>query len=504
MTQDSEARADIVTSLHDTPSLADATCLPAGAQPESAPKPVVDPERAMPAPLALLPLLGFAFLMRVPAILWSRGYEFFDEQFQYLDPAYHLATGAPFLKTHEWVLGLRSWVYPWLLSCLLRAARACGIESAGAQLVFVRAALAVVSLLAVVGFHQLVTRHLRGRRGTAVLLLATGNGILVYQSVHPNGPALSCILTIFAVGIFSRRGRARALAAGVALGLAFCCRPQDALFAIALFVAGLGQRRKGDTLAFGVAFLALVGVQGLVDWATWGSFLHSPIAYFRFNLRHMGEWGKPSPWLYAGILILIAPALHVGAAWLWQGARKFPWVAFAAFLPLAAHQILERKAPRFVTPSLVLVIFLWAVGVATTRNSRRRWIRMALVFAGAFHVAFYGLAVFSYSNRHRIETASFLTRQDGNEGVIYCDLSTIDMGGAFYYRSSAPRYSVQAAGLPALMRRTHPTPTFLVARRSAKPSLPAAWRLEAMRSFSAVWDPRHSRCFTVYRIVPAL
>ena len=49
--------------------------------------------------------LGLALLVRLPAVLWADGYEFVDQQYQYVDPAWHLATGDDWLRTWEWRAG---------------------------------------------------------------------------------------------------------------------------------------------------------------------------------------------------------------------------------------------------------------------------------------------------------------------------------------------------------------------------------------------------------------
>ena len=103
--------------------------------------------------LATFLLLGLA--LRLPAVVFARGYEFVDQQFQYVDPAYGLATGADWIRTWEWQAGLRSWAYPGLLSYILRALP---IADPDLQMLAVRGVHALLSLLPLAGLWLVVMR----------------------------------------------------------------------------------------------------------------------------------------------------------------------------------------------------------------------------------------------------------------------------------------------------------------------------------------------------------
>ncbi|MCA8970454.1 MAG: hypothetical protein KDC95_11740 [Planctomycetes bacterium] len=456
--------------------------------------------------LSLPILLVIAFAARVPAILWSRGYTFFDEQFQYLDPAYHLVTGAPFLQTHEWVNGIRSWVFPGIVAGFLEVARFCGFEGPESELIFVRLCLAVISLLAVYGIWELVRAAKLETHRTAVLILATCNGILVYQGVHPNGPAFSCGLVIFALGLFAFPGRLRALLAGLAVGLAFCCRPQDGLFGASIFVAGVLTKRTADAIVFAAGCTVMILVQGWVDLVTWGSFLHSPIEYVRFNLAHSSNWGGQSIFTYLVVVLIFAPFAHTGLRYLAIGSKRLPWVAFAAAIALVAHQILDRKSPRFVTPSLALVILLWSIGVArahvqdmTKRGVARFFVTTSWILAAILHAGLFFAASISYASRQRIQTALHLGTIPDATGIAYCGLSPIDSGGAFYYRGTAPRHYVDESELVAMLD-VGTEISHVVMRAKTSLELPPPWQLATDAEFDAVWNPSGRQTYVIYRL----
>ncbi len=452
-------------------------------------------------PLSLRAFLAIAVAVRVPAVLCSRGYEFLDQQYQYVDPAWHLASGDSFLLTPEWILGTRSWVYPWLLSQAMHVA-AWFADAAPAQMIVVRALHALVSLLPLVAIW-----HLLQRRGfiaaRPLLLFAASNGIAIYQGVQPNGPALACQLVVFAVCLFAAGGARASLLAGLALGLAFCCRPQDGLFGVSAFAAGMVARRFRDAFLLAAGSLALLAVQGLVDLATWGSFLHSPIAYVRFQLieGHNAAWGR-EPWFTYLLLVLAlcVPLAPRAVVWLAAGARRLPVVAACAFFSLLAHSFIAHKMPRFVTPSLWLVLLLWGLGaLCDPRRGRAR--RVVLGVALAVHAAGFLLASFSYPHRANIEAARFVGAQPDNRGVVYWDLMPVAAGGSFWYRSAAPQLATAPERLGEVLRAGASGPNYLLARADAEVTVPPGVELERLREFTPWLSSRRHRTMVVYRVI---
>jgi hypothetical protein len=459
--------------------------------------------------LRLLPFLAIALLGRIPAVFFSRGYEFLDHQFQYVDPAFHLATGLPFLRTWDWIDGIRSWVYPGLLSWVMRGVMWLGIETPGPQMVAIRAVHALVSLVPLIGLHDLLAGRERLRGARPLLLFLALNGLAVYQGVQPNGPAVACGLTVFAVCWFLCGGPVRSTIAGLALGLAFCFRPQDGLFGIPLLVAGLVQRRWRDTVLFTSASLALVVVQGIVDQRTWGTFLHSTIAYVRFNLVQGGaaNWGREPWWTYPVLLALLAiPVVpRMALRWISAGARRLPAVAGCALFSLLVHQMVAHKAPRFVLPALWLFLVVWGTGALLTRDPASAARRIALRVASGAHVAGFLVASFAYPFKANIEAAQFVGSRPDNTGVVYHGLQDVETGGAFYYRSRAPLLPTGLIGvgkpIPLAERLASvPPPSYLVSRATQPPSLPGSWRAVEVARFAPMLPFKPHRVLVVYRI----
>ena len=91
-----------------------------------------------PGEISLGHYLAVAFLLRLPAVFFSRGYDFLDHQFQYVDPAYHIAFDGSWYRYHDYVQGLRSWVYPGILAVIFKAVASVGITEPRAMMAATR------------------------------------------------------------------------------------------------------------------------------------------------------------------------------------------------------------------------------------------------------------------------------------------------------------------------------------------------------------------------------
>ncbi|HHI79423.1 MAG TPA: hypothetical protein ENK02_05545 [Planctomycetes bacterium] len=401
------------------------------------------------APISLRALLLLSLVAHLPAIWFARGYLFLDQQYQYIDPAWHLATGDMFYRTHEWTMGLRSWVYPGFLAGVFQLSRALGIEDAQMQLVVARFVMALLFLIPLSAAWLLLVRW-RPHPAARPALLAFGVFFLaILCGSQPNGPNFASCLAVASVLFFYGPGRLWPLVSGLCLGLAFCGRPQDALLGPVLFVAGLLSRRKGAALLFALGTVPGILLQGITDLYAWGHFLHSPFAYVKFNLfdgRNTG-WGREPLWYYPavvlGMLVWVPPFFKLTFRQLREGSRHLSLVLVAAIAYLAVHSIPAHKAARFVQPALALIFLCAFLGFFHTRPDagrgeiyasagiqkaqRRTW-------AGVHLLAFL-LASFWVAARGPTQAGAALGRlPDFQERLLVVDGSRISVGGFFFLR----------------------------------------------------------------------
>lgn len=466
-----------------------------------------------PSWIPLPQYLGIALLARLPAVLWSRGYEFADHQYQYVDPAWHAGLGGSWWETYDYVEGIRSWVYPGLLGRLFRALHALGIEGAGSMMVATRFVHALVSLLPIALFWLLVVRWrpLTGlRHPRLALLFFACNGFAVYSGVQPTGPTFAVGLSVAALLLFQAPHRFAPFGAGLLIGLAFCCRFQDALFGFLLCGVGLVQRRHRACVGLALGALAMLLVQGLVDLRTYGWFLHSPLAYLHTNLvRGLAlELGTQSWWylfaIAAAVLLCVPPFLRSCAHALRDGAAVLPILTAAALLYLLVHSFVPRKALRFVLVALWLLSAVQAIGMlrAVREPAARRWHRR--LWLGA-HLLLWVLASFWYHNRGPVEAARFLGEQpEFQDRLVLIDVGQEHLGGHFYLRRDALQVIYRwRQELPGWLAAAQPpTPLYLLACGTPLDELAPApgFRIREVARFADWPELREDRRRFVYRL----
>ncbi|HZN37827.1 MAG TPA: hypothetical protein VFD82_03435 [Planctomycetota bacterium] len=464
---------------------------------------------ATEGPAFTLPVfLGIALLLRLPAVLFAHGFFFVDQQFQYVDPAWHLATGQAWHVPWEFIDGLRSWVYPGLLAGIFRLLLSVGCEEPMLLMQAVRAVHAVISLLPVWLFWLLVVRWHPIAAPRLPLLLFAISGLLVVVGVQPSGPTLGAMLAVAAV-LAAHGPRWFPALGGLCLGLAFCLRVQEALFGPALLAVLLWQRRRRAAAWFGVGCLPGILLQGFVDLGTNGSFLGSAWDYVFSNigLGSAEKWRQRWWWYYfaAGVvpvLVLVPPFLRCAWQRLRAGAVVLPGAVAAALLHLAVHSCIGRKALRFEVSALILLFAVVAVGLGTASATPERraaaWHRWLLI---AVHTLLFLWVSFWFPNAGAVRLALALRAEAGfADDVLVVGGDATSLGGFYYLRQDADRVTgVSRDQLAAhlLTRiiyhgRLRVPPVaggFVVAVREPLPEPAASFlRLDLIGYFAGYWD----------------
>ncbi|MCR9244838.1 MAG: hypothetical protein NXI31_07385 [bacterium] len=476
------------------------------------------PASSLPACLAM------GLLVRLPAVLFADGYEYVDQQYQNVDPAWHLATGEAWTPTWEWIDGIRSWVYPWFLAGLFRGGLAIGVDDPLVLMRWVRFTHALIGLLPLALLYSALVRWPRPsnttvrtsgnavmRPGIALWLVAV-SGLLVTTAVQPSGPALGATLAVAAVVAFHGRGVWPAVA-GLLLGLAFCCRFQEAVFGPAVVLVGLWQRRFRAVLWFSAMTLPGIALQGVVDIAMGGAFLSTPWRYFEFNvlLGASQKWDAEPWWFYLAAGVVPAFAFvppWLGVAWrrLRAGAGLLPAALVAGGLHVLAHSCVGRKALRFEYGALGLLVVVMAVGVALVpgREGGRspRWQRSHGIALFVVHGLLWVWASLVPGHLGPIRMAEALRGEPEFHGellVVGGDATSI--GGACYLRR--PRLAIAGIAIDEVAERARAGVQWFVAvRHPLATDVQDAAGLELVGSYHGLFGLRRGDRRFVYRRGP--
>ncbi|MBI3558029.1 MAG: hypothetical protein HY074_17330 [Deltaproteobacteria bacterium] len=350
------------------------------------------------------PAFFAGLLLRLVLPWYGHGFRYMDEHWQVIEPANHLVHPAwPWSITTEWRDGLRSWIYPWLVSLPMRLAEALGMNDALNIVSFTRMLHGLLAAVAIPLVYLSVDK-LTARRSKKSALLAAWMVALwpfaIYCGFHTQGDMIGALFVLCgacAPMLLKKESHAY-LAAGFAFGIALALK-------IDLAVAGLGfgiwqllggGMKRALWLVAGVA--PLVALVGFVDFVTWGTWFHSVTAHARANLvEGVGnQWGV-MPW-YGHVLyffdITSAPALLAAAAlpFFWSAlSKQLRAVWFMNIFFVAVFCAIPHKEKRFLAPLLytAIVAAFATLAVARARVSKAtlRWLVPAAIGLFAVHFA---------------------------------------------------------------------------------------------------------------------
>ncbi len=394
--------------------------------------------------------LLLALLLRLPAVLFARGYGYDDQQFQSVDPAWHLATGQAWHPTWEWIDGIRSWVYPHALAAVFRVGMALGLEQPCALMTFARGVHAGVSLLPLLLLWLLVMRWRPVPSPRPVLMLAAVSGLFLVTGVQPAASGVAATFAVAAAIAVAGPGTRWPALGGLLLGLAFTCRFQDALFGPALLGVLLWQHRWRAAAAFSLACVPGIVLQGCVDLATTGAFLSSPFGYVYENvfLGAAAKWtSRPVDyyWRFVAVFVVLVPGL-LRIAWrrLCLGGRIAPAVLVAGLWHLVLHSFVARKSLRFEHPAFMMMVIVVGLGIGAdlTRGRAAMWHHRLLWLV---HGVLWVYASLWFANAGPVRAAAAIgadPRFDGRMWVV--GGSETDSGGYCYLA----RPQIDVVGVP--------------------------------------------------------
>ncbi len=405
-------------------------------------------------------LLILALAVRIYVAGISHGFQHPDEHYQILEPAHGIVYGY-FDKAWEFERGVRSYALPYFYAgCMIAIKKLVGTEDPWTVVWILRVLSAFLSLMTLVFVFWLgrlfETKKTRNWISFSALAFASFWYLFVYFGVRTQSEPLS--MNFIVIGAFlvyrdlveSRAKSFDGFWAGIFLGLAFMVRFQSGIFGLSFLIA-YGIRKKWNSLGFLLSgCLLVVGFQGWIDWLTWGSFLHSPIEYFRFNILEGGAtalfgrapWHRYLSYLPRFYTFPIAVMVLLGAFWSCNRSCRerfqFLWIMIIPFWII--HNFIGHKEDRFLLPIAPFIVLLTCCGWAHRLESMsKRCKRTTLVI-----VSLLMLTCGYYTYRKHVwnwcgdqtQAIAFLSRQNDVRGVAITHL--VSSGSYFYLHKKVP------------------------------------------------------------------
>jgi hypothetical protein len=324
----------------------------------------------------LLTLCALALAVRIAVALLLPSIIHQDETFQYLEQAHRLVFGSG-LKPWEYVVGLRSWLFPGLIAGAMEIGRLFGAQPGGSL-------AAVAILMSILSLSVVVCGFLWGWRlgGSPAALAAGSLAGFWFEIVYFSGHTLSETLAADAMvgGLYlaypgtEPASRWRLFWGGALLGLTATFRVQlgPALAVGVVAICGLALRRRYLPLLAGAILPVLLS--GLLDWLTWDWPFQSIALNLWINVKQgvAAEFSKSPPYQYLSLAVTYwsgAFALIVALA-LW-GGRRLPALLLVAVTIILTHSLLAHKEYRFVYPATPLIMIL--AGIGSAELAQRLW-----------------------------------------------------------------------------------------------------------------------------------
>ncbi|MFH1054983.1 MAG: glycosyltransferase family 39 protein [Candidatus Altiarchaeota archaeon] len=383
-----------------------------------------------------------ALVTRVYALFATKGFLHPDNLYQLLEPAHRLVFGYGIIPW-EYVYGMRSWFQPLMIAAVFKLGVLFGVGDI-LSLIFINRCIMVLFSLALLYVIYEMALALYGRKSaTYALFFAVFSPILWLWSADVNYHTPSTLFATAALLLFYLGWKDNSercyLLSGLSLGVAFMFRFDSLLFLIPLGIYALVGGRFNGLQYFIFGLVAVVLVQGVLDLLTWGSFLHSPIEFFRSNLlqgRSSSYFGSDPFYYYFGVLVLQLTCLFLLPFALERRVEfNFLAVTFASFLLI--YSLIPHKEPRFMIPLLPIISIMAGRGMERMRKTYGG-LTLYILVAATVYVSFTVTEAFGWQNYWReSEAMNYVGRQPDATGVAY-SMYWYKVGGYTYLHNSMP------------------------------------------------------------------
>ena len=391
-------------------------------------------------PLTLI--LWIALVLRLIAVIFSKGYGMHDDHFLVIETAQSWLDGAAynnwFLQgEHAGTPAILNFYYAGFHYLLFFLLERLGISDPQAKMYVVRFLHALWSLL-IVFYGYKITEKLAGEktaRKTGLLLAALW--LMPFFSVR-NLVETVCVPFLM-IGFWKllespskKRPLLQVFSASIFFGLAFTLRYQTLIIPAGIGLVWFFQKKWKEcmVLASGIILLILA-TQGVTDWIIWGRPFTDLTIYISHNISHRFDY-TVSPW-YTYLLVilgvLIPPVSLMLLAGFFNSWKKNALMFIPVFLFLVLHSYFPNKQERFILPIFPFLVILGMVGWEEIKERFAFWKKQKKLLS-AFWIFFWiinlGLLAFftpMYSKKARVEAMTYLSKYDRIKALVTEDVN---------------------------------------------------------------------------------
>lgn len=379
-------------------------------------------------PLGLV--LIIAFILRIIAVFFAKGFGMHDDHFLYIEVPQSWVDGLDYNNWLPWSKGNQgpsghSFVYPGFNYLVLWIFDAIGIHSPEIKMWLIRLIHALLSLLTVSLTYKISNRLANEKVAFKASLLIAAVWFMPWLSVR-NLVEIVCIPFLFLSiwQLYKTREDTSlneywlVFLSGIWSGVAFSIRFQVSFFILGLGIAILIKREffKAFLFSLGFLFVAVIS-QGIIDYFIWGKPFTEFIEYIRYNLHHSGDYPN-GPWYNYILLvlgILIPPYSFMLSVGFFKSWRKHLLIFLPVILFFAFHSYFPNKQERFILTVVPFIILLGVAGWSEISAKMQhkflpKFEKISIWIFVLINIIALSFISTMYSKRSRIESMIYLSK----------------------------------------------------------------------------------------------
>ncbi len=385
----------------------------------------------------LASILWLAFLIRIPAIIFSKGFGWHDDHFLVIEAAQAWADGTDY---NNWLPGSgaaqpdgHSFFYSGIHFVIFKLMNWISFRDPQSKMYFIRLFHALLSLL-IVNYGYKIVRKLSDEAiaKTAGLLLAL-YWFMPFLSVRNLVEFVAIPFLMWGCWKIidnEKKSGWKFLSAGFILGISMSVRFQSAIMVAGILLALLLQKQ------FRTLFLVALGsaisfciVQIPIDYFIWKRPFAEFAEYIRYNIANSGIYEKNTWYSYTILILgmLIPPVslfLFFGFLRTW---KKHLLLFLPTFLFLVFHSYFPNKQERFILTIVPFVIILGVIGwneffsLSGFWKRNKKFMKGCLYFSLTLNFILLPFVTTMYSKRARVEAMVYLSKYPKVTSVVMED-----------------------------------------------------------------------------------
>jgi len=386
-------------------------------------------------PLPLI--LWLAVFARLVSVIFAKGWGMLDDHFLVIEVAQSWADGGdvsfwlPSSAENEGPTG-HSFFYTGLHYLLFLLMNFLGFESPQGRMFVVRFFHGAFSIITVYLGYKIAEKLSDKKTARMTGLLLAVSWFMPWLSVRNLVEVVATPFLLIGTWMILKTDEKSShwktfLFAGFIVGLAFSVRFQTIIYGGGMGLALLFYKRFKEGIIFGAGyFIAVILIQGGIDFFVWQQPFAELTEYVRYNLENAynyitGGWYKYILLLVGVIIPPISIFLLIGFFVNW---RKHLLIFLPTFLFLAFHSYFPNKQERFIFTIVPFIIILGMMGWNFVSDKWSFWMNHPRLKTGIW-IFFWTLNIIliipvstMYSKRARVEAMTYLSQYENLNAII--------------------------------------------------------------------------------------